>query len=149
MTYSGNKLVNINTFFAIVCLPLLLIVLPINENTWLIIPAVVSLVYFLYFREAFYFAIEGNVLVVRNIAWPFLNRQYNLSEIENIAILDKGIRTFSKAKLRINLKGETSKTYKAASLRIEDWRLFIRGLQRLNIKIDVEPYQLKSSPDEN
>ena len=145
MTFSGNKLVNMNTIFAVVCLPLLLIILPINENTWLIVPALVLFVYFFFFWEAYYFSIEENTLIIKNIAWPFLKRRYNISEIKSISILEKGFRSFSKAKLRIFFNTEKPMTYRAASLRVEDWRLFIKEIQKLNIKIEVEPYLLKTS----
>ena len=147
MTYSGNKLINVNTLFPIVCIPVLLFILPIYENRPLFISVIVLLMYFLYFREAYYFVIEENTLIIKNIAWPFMNIRYNLSEIESITIADKGFRSFSKAKLRVLIAGKKSGFYRGASLKMEDWRLLIRDLHRLKVNTQVEHYMLKSSLD--
>jgi hypothetical protein len=147
MTYSGNKLINVNTLFPLVCIPILLIILPINENRWLFIPAILLITYFLYMREAYYFAIEDNFLIIKNIGLPFLKIKYKLSEIESIIIADKGFRSFSKAKLRVLKNGKKSGYYRGASLKFDDWRLLIKDLQKLNVKTIVEPYMLKSSPE--
>ena len=135
---------NVNTLFPLVCIPLLLLILPISENRWLFIPAIILIPYFLYVREAYYFVIEDNFLIIKNIGLPFLNIRYKLSEIENVIIADKGWRSFSKAKLRVLKNGKKSVYYRGASLKIEDWRLLIKGLQNLNVKTIVEPYLLKS-----
>jgi hypothetical protein len=149
MTYSGNKLINVNTLFPLVCIPVLLLILPVNENKWLFIPAILLITYFLYMREAYYFVIEDNSLIIKNIGLPFLNIRYKLSEIESIIIADKGFRSFSKAKLRVLRNAKMSGYYRGASLKIEDWRSLIKGLQNLNVKTIVEPYLLKTSDDSN
>ncbi len=147
MTYSGNKQINVNTLFPIVCIPVLLFILPVRENSMLFIPAIVLITYFLYFREAYYFVIEENALIIRNIAWPFMSTRYNISEIESIAIADKGFRSFSMAKLRVFYAGKKSGFYKGASLKIADWRMLIKELQRLKVKTELEPFLLKTSTE--
>jgi len=127
MTYSGNKLINVNTLFPIVCIPVLLFILPVRENIMLFIPAIVLITYFLYFREAYYFAIEENRLIIKNIAWPFMSTRYNISEIERVEIADKGFRSFSKAKLRVFSAGKKSGYYRGASLKIAAFESKNRG----------------------
>jgi len=142
MTYAGNRILNGNNSGAIIFLTFigLLYYSRPDNGFFLFIP----IGFFIAASEAFYFEITTDELIIKNYMIPFLNIQYKLNEITQIRFLDSGYRSTAKARIEIIRGDKQSMGYKAASLGIKDWQLFIDHLTEKKISLRIEADKLKS-----
>jgi hypothetical protein len=140
MKYLGNRFLNYNTilitvFYTIISLG------TIESGNYEIPLFLTPLFYIAYITEAFYFELNKNVFLIKNYALPFFKREYKLSEVNAVLIINVGHRYRSRA-LRIVSNETKSSAYSSMRLRIKDWQLLIKDLRELNIETNVDVYEL-------
>ena len=145
MTYAGNRLLNTNNSSAIFFLGfgVFLFLNGSHHNTYL--PYYFFAIgFFLTSAEAFYFEITPDKLIVKNYMIPFFKIGYQLNEITGVRFMGTSYRSNSKACVRIVRGDKQSFRFSAASLRINDWQLFVNELSSKKIPVNLEASTLKS-----
>ncbi len=144
MIYSGNKLLNWNSIFMLVIVPIIFFVSPAPKNREVLFYGImIPLMYLLFVSQAFYFILTQDTLIIKNYGFPFLKIQYLIADIQKIGVYNSR-RSFSKAILQIKTNKSKSFGYQGASLKIKDWQSLIKDFEQKNIEVTVDVYYLKS-----
>jgi len=150
MTYAGNRIINANNIISVVLIlifSVVVIVSPEPEVTselknWYVYLIIILFVFTISSSSAFYFEITGDELIINNYLLPFVNIEYKLSEITKIQI-DTSSKSLAKARIKVIRGDQIAIGFNAASLRIQDWQLFVSDLSSKKITVVIESYSLK------
>jgi hypothetical protein len=154
MTYSGNKLFNLNNII-LVLLVLFVGFIAINSHPLKTRHFNLVLFFFVYLAnaitQAFYFEITQDELIVKNYILPILSTAYNLSDITEIKILSTTFRSIARARLKIIRHDKVSFGFKGASLRLKDWQGIVNDLgdRKINVTISDSYFLDKIEIPEN
>jgi len=147
MTYSGNKIVNANNIISVVLIFIFSVVATINANSqngdWYLYLIIIFFVFIITSGSAFYFEIIDNELIIKNYLLPFINIEYQLSEITQIQLLETNSKSTAKARLKVIRGDQCSISFNAASLGIKEWQLLVNDLSYKKIPIMIEAISLK------
>ncbi|MDB5003740.1 MAG: hypothetical protein JWQ34_1965 [Mucilaginibacter sp.] len=144
MTYSGNRLFNINNAIPAGFLLLFGIIGKvtlhniIDSGYWIII--IVS--FFIAVIDSFYFEITEDDFIVKNYLLPFMKIRYPLNEITEIQLLNSSYRSTAKASLKVIRDDKISFGFKGASLGVQDWQNMVNDLRTKKIKVVVQSIAL-------
>lgn len=143
MMYSGRRFLNFNTIITLFFFLPMVIYVSSEQNLAGSLFFLIPLICLLYIQEAFYFEINEKILIIRNIALPFLKIKYDINKIESVRISNSGFKTFSIAQLQIVSGNKKSLGFRSASLKKKDWQSLIQDLKDRQIKIDLKCNNLK------
>jgi hypothetical protein len=128
--YTGNRLINLNVILFAGCL-----VYTIGTFTvdYLYVYIFFNVIFFGYVAvSANYFMLSDNYLKVKNFLWFWKEKTYPLNDIKGIDIIrTRRSSTFA----RIIQQDNTSKQYKAGSLREKDWINLYNDLASRGVKV--------------
>jgi hypothetical protein len=129
MLFYGISLVFVRMDFSILSSPMAL--------HWeiLLIITPLSLVYFAFGIQLFYFEISDECLGIRNHLFFWYKKIYRLEDIQGAILESPFRRSYS---LRIKTNNFESNTYGAGSLRRDDWKALARKLRSLSIHFRSE-----------
>jgi hypothetical protein len=144
MTYAGNKVFNSNNLVAVTLL-LIGIGFLFSKSDNNFAAFILPVTFLITAIEAFYFEVTVDELIIKNYMIPFLNIRYKLNEITQIQFLNPGLRSTAKARVKIIRGDKRSFDFKAASLSIKDWQLFVNELSEKKIPVYIEAYSLKET----
>jgi len=133
--YKGNAFTTFNTLLIAGIVIYFIILLRSANSNKLLALTLFLFALLLFIGEGFqmnYFEIETDKLIVRNQYFPWVRKQYNLNDIEEVS-KENGFRISDG--LRIITYNYNSKLYRAGSLWYHHWDELFKDLESLGIKI--------------
>lgn len=138
--FAGNPHITMfGVFLYLFCIiaPIVLAIRRVENLHWGIISW--AMLYFTFGSQLFYFVVTDRKLIVKNHAFPWYNRSYDLANIESISFIVPNSRAWDG--LRIS-KGKSSRFFSAASLKPLDWRKFKKTMESLNVTVAKNDFVL-------
>jgi hypothetical protein len=142
MTYSGNRVLNANNLALVLFLVgAVTIVCTIDMDTKSVILLLlfVLLIFWVISREAFYFELIDNELIIKNYLLPFSDTCYQLSNLKEIGIIELADKKIWNAALRITDLNDEVKCFTCSCLTKNIWKMFIKDIKdrHNNVVVDV------------